>query len=164
MASHNNPFTSRTKKWCSLCIIRGMSWHETFQVPIGKSNLTSFVVSTWWSDFMCMVTLSSIDIILLFFKIFFPQLLDQIFLSKVVIVRIHIVIQHTSLTYHTHIHTQTHNMDESIHKYPCTTTENVMKNIYYHKTHDANTYSQVKPTPLRESRSMLIGHHNLELH
>jgi len=122
MASHNKPFTSRTKKWCSLCIIRGMSWHETFQVPIGKSNLTSFVVSTWWSDFMCMVTLSSIDIILLFFKIFFPQLLDQIFLSKVVIVRIHIVIQHTSLTYHTHIHAQTHNMDESIHKYMCTIT------------------------------------------
>jgi hypothetical protein len=38
------------------------------------------------------------------------------------VMRIHIVIQHTSLTYHTHIHTQTHNMDESIHKYMCTTT------------------------------------------
>ncbi len=34
--------------------------------------------------------------------------------------RIYIIIQHTSLTYHTHIHTQTHNMDKSIHKYLCT--------------------------------------------
>ncbi len=39
-----------------------------------------------------------------------------------IVVRIHIVIQHTLLTYHTHTHTQTHNMDESIYKYPCTTT------------------------------------------
>ncbi len=38
------------------------------------------------------------------------------------VMQIHIVIQHTSLTYYTHIHTKTHNMDESIHKYPCTTT------------------------------------------
>ncbi len=38
------------------------------------------------------------------------------------VMQIHIIIQHTSLTYHTHIHTQTHNMDENIHKYPCTTT------------------------------------------
>jgi hypothetical protein len=83
---------------------------------------------------------------------------------QLVAVRIHIVIQHTSLTYHTHIHTQTHNMDESIHKYPCTTTKNVTKKIYYHKTHDANTCSQAKPTPLKESRPMLIRHHSSELH
>jgi hypothetical protein len=81
-----------------------------------------------------------------------------------IVVRIHIVIQHTSLTYHTHIHTQTHNMDKSIHKYLCTTIENVTRKIYYHKTHDANTYSQAKPTPLRESRPMLTWHHSLELH
>ncbi len=80
------------------------------------------------------------------------------------VVRIHIVIQHTLLTYHIHIHTQTHNMDENIHKYSCTTIENVMRKIYYHKTHDANTYSQAKPIPLRESRLMLIGYHSLELH
>jgi hypothetical protein len=41
---------------------------------------------------------------------------------------------------------------------------NVTRKIYYHKTHDANTYSQAKPTPLRESRLMLIGRHNSELH
>jgi hypothetical protein len=41
---------------------------------------------------------------------------------------------------------------------------NVTRKIYYHKTHDANTYSQAKPTPLRESRLMLTGHHNSELH
>jgi hypothetical protein len=80
------------------------------------------------------------------------------------VVRIHIVIQHTSLTYQTHIHTQTHNMDESIHKYLCTTTENVTRKIYCHKTHDVNTYNQAKPTPFRESRLMLTRHHNLELH
>jgi len=55
-------------------------------------------------------------------------------------------------------------MDESIHKYMCTTTENVTKNIYYHKIHHANTYSQAKPTPLKESMPMLIGHHGSELH
>jgi hypothetical protein len=81
-----------------------------------------------------------------------------------IVVRIHIVIQHTSLTYHTHIHTQTHNMDESIHKYMCTTTENVTRKIYYHKTRDAYTYSQAKPTPLREFRPMLTGHHSSKLH
>ncbi len=101
------------------------------------------------------------------------------------VVQIHIVIQHTSLTYHTHIHTQTHDMDESIHKFPHhplpiwphnqrarsqnpshlnSLSENVTRNIYYHKTHDANTYSQAKPTPLRESMSMLTWHHSLELH
>jgi hypothetical protein len=81
------------------------------------------------------------------------------FIIVKVVVRIHIVIQHISLTYHTHIHTQTHNMDENIHKYPCTTTENVTKKIYYH---DANIYSQTKPTPLRESKPMLTGHHSSE--
>jgi len=80
------------------------------------------------------------------------------------VVRIHIIIQHTSLTYHTHIHTQTHNMDESIYKYMCTTIENVMRKIYYHKTRDAYTYSQAKPTPLRKSRSMLTRHHSSKLH
>ncbi len=43
-------------------------------------------------------------------------------------------------------------------------SENVMRKIYYHKTHDANTYSQAKPTPLRKSSSMLTGHHNSKLH
>jgi hypothetical protein len=43
-------------------------------------------------------------------------------------------------------------------------SENVMRKIYYHKTRDANTYSQAKPTPLRESRLMLIGHHSSKLH
>jgi len=85
------------------------------------------------------------------------------------VMRIDIVIQHTSLTYHTHIHTQTHNMDESIHKYMCTTTysslsENDTRKIYYHKTRDANTYSQVKRTPLREFKLMLTRHHSSKLH
>jgi len=93
--------------------------------------------------------------------------LTKVFFIKITlnfVVRIHIVIQHTSLTYHTHIHTQTHNMDESIHKYMCTTTENVTRKIYYHKTRDAYTYNQAKPTPLREFRPMLTGHHSLKLH
>jgi hypothetical protein len=55
-------------------------------------------------------------------------------------------------------------MDKSIHKYMCTTTENVTKKIYYHKTRDANTYNQAKPTPLEESKLMITGHHSSELH
>jgi hypothetical protein len=43
-------------------------------------------------------------------------------------------------------------------------SENVTRKIYYHKTRDENTYSQAKPTPLKESRPMLIGHHNSKLH
>jgi hypothetical protein len=43
-------------------------------------------------------------------------------------------------------------------------SENVTRKIYYHKTCDANTYSQAKLTPLRESRSMLMGHHSSKLH
>jgi hypothetical protein len=46
----------------------------------------------------------------------------QFLLPLLFVVRIHIIIQHTLLTYHTHIHTQTHNMDDNIHKYLCTTT------------------------------------------
>jgi hypothetical protein len=36
MVSHNKPFTSRTMRWHSMCIVRGMSWHETMQMPVGK--------------------------------------------------------------------------------------------------------------------------------
>ncbi len=43
-------------------------------------------------------------------------------------------------------------------------SENAMRKIYYHKTRDANAYSQAKPTPLRNSRPMLTGHHSSELH
>jgi hypothetical protein len=43
-------------------------------------------------------------------------------------------------------------------------SENVTRKIYYHKTHDANTYSQAKSTPFRKSKPMLIGHHSSELH
>jgi hypothetical protein len=43
-------------------------------------------------------------------------------------------------------------------------SENVMRKIYYHKTRDAYTYSQAKPTPLREFRPMLTGHHSSKLH
>ncbi len=43
-------------------------------------------------------------------------------------------------------------------------SENVTRKIYYHKIRDANTYSQAKPTPLRESRPMLTRHHSSELH
>jgi len=103
-----------------------------------------------------------------FFFIFkLPQMSskNELWIERFV-VRIHIVIQHTSLTYHTHIHTQTHNMDESIHKYMCTTIrpQNDTKNIYYHTIHDANIYSQAKPTPLKESMLMLKGHHSSKLH
>jgi hypothetical protein len=83
---------------------------------------------------------------------------------SIVVLQIHIVIQHTLLTYHIHIHTQIHNMDENIHKYLCTITENVTRKIYYHKTRDINTYSQAKPTPLKEYRLMVIRHHSLKLH
>jgi hypothetical protein len=57
-------------------------------------------------------------------------------------------------------------MDESIHKYMCITTrpQNDTKKIYYHKTRDANIYSQAKPTPLKKSRPMLMGHHSSKLH
>jgi hypothetical protein len=43
-------------------------------------------------------------------------------------------------------------------------SENVTRKIYYHKTRDAYTYSQAKPTPLREFRPMLTGHHSSKLH
>jgi hypothetical protein len=43
-------------------------------------------------------------------------------------------------------------------------SENVTRKIYYHKTHDANTYSQAKPTPLRKSKPMLTEHHSSKLH
>jgi hypothetical protein len=43
-------------------------------------------------------------------------------------------------------------------------SENVTRKIYYYKTHDENTYSQSKPTPLKESRPMLTGHHSSKLH
>jgi hypothetical protein len=43
-------------------------------------------------------------------------------------------------------------------------SKNVTRKIYYHKTRDAYTYSQAKPTPLRESRPMLMGHYSLKLH
>ncbi len=42
--------------------------------------------------------------------------------------------------------------------------ENDTRKIYYHKTRDVNTYSQAKPTQLRESRPMLMGHHSSKLH
>jgi len=43
-------------------------------------------------------------------------------------------------------------------------SENDTKKIYYHKTRDVNTYNQAKPTPLKESRPMLTGHHSSKLH
>jgi hypothetical protein len=43
-------------------------------------------------------------------------------------------------------------------------SENVTWKIYYHKTHDENTYSQAKLTTFRESRPMLTKHHSSELH
>jgi hypothetical protein len=84
MASHNKPFTSWTRRWRSLYTARGMSCHEIVQVPINKSNHTSFVVSTRWFDFMCIGTFAPIDIILLTSTIFFPRLLNPVYLFEVI--------------------------------------------------------------------------------
>ncbi len=59
-----------------------MAWNNASAYWQIKLHL--FVVSTWWFDFMCMVTLAPINIILLPSNIFFPRLLDWVCLSKAV--------------------------------------------------------------------------------
>jgi hypothetical protein len=43
-------------------------------------------------------------------------------------------------------------------------SENDTRNIYYHKTGDANTYNQAKPIPFGKSKPMLTGHHSSKFH